>query len=258
VSWLLGPDAWDRVERRGAARRERRSVAFPAGGRYILRTADAHLVVCADEVGTAGLGNHKHNDILSFELSVDGVAMVVDPGVATYTSDRADRDEWRSTRSHNTVVVDGAEQNDLDGWFSMRQRAEVSVLRFDDRDLVVEAEHTGFSNVGVVHRRRLELGREPFSLVVTDTLEGSGAHVAVSYLHFAPGTTLASEPAGYAAANDGVALVVRPVGDVQARLADARFAPRYGTWVGAPVLELEVSFADRVQLGYRIERRGAR
>ena len=39
-----------------------------------------YLLVTNGIVGTAGFGNHKHNDLLGFEYHVDGVPVLVDPG----------------------------------------------------------------------------------------------------------------------------------------------------------------------------------
>ena len=50
-----------------------------------MRDRDNYAFICADEVGTGGLGNHKHNDISSFHLSIEGAEVVVDPGVSSST-----------------------------------------------------------------------------------------------------------------------------------------------------------------------------
>ena len=60
-----------------------------------------------------GFGNHKHNDLLGFEYHVAGVPVIVDPGSYVYTSDPDARNLFRSTRSHNTLSVDGQEQNEF-------------------------------------------------------------------------------------------------------------------------------------------------
>ena len=64
------------------------------------------------DCGPLGEGNHGHFDCLSFELAAHGRSLVVDPGRYTY-SEAGDinwRVRFRSTASHNTVLVDGRNQ----------------------------------------------------------------------------------------------------------------------------------------------------
>src|SRR6185295_15773817 len=86
---------------------------FPHAGLAVCRTEAACLLITNARVGTAGFGNHKHNDLLSFEFHAHGTPLIVDPGSYLYTSDPGARNLFRSTRYHSTVSVDGVEQNDL-------------------------------------------------------------------------------------------------------------------------------------------------
>ena len=49
------------------------------------------------------IGTHTHNDLLSFELSLNGKDVLVDAGTYLYTSSKVERDKFRSTKKHNTV-----------------------------------------------------------------------------------------------------------------------------------------------------------
>src|SRR6185295_6240597 len=112
TSWLLGADASDRFARvPDGERRAPRSAAFPGGGFYVLRTPHAHVFVDCGEVGFGGRGGHGHNDILGFELYLNGFNVVTDCGAYLYTASREWRNRFRSTAFHNTVQVDGEELN---------------------------------------------------------------------------------------------------------------------------------------------------
>ena len=78
----------------------------------VMRRNDDYLLITNGIVGTGGFGNHKHNDLLSFEYHAAGAAVIVDPGSYVYTSDPDARNLFRSTRSHNTLSVDDQEQNE--------------------------------------------------------------------------------------------------------------------------------------------------
>ncbi len=98
---------------------------FPEAGLAVHRERGDFLLVSNGRVGTAGFGNHKHNDQLSFELHLAGQPLVVDPGSYVYTSDPAARNLFRGTGFHNTLSVDDGEQNELNpAWlFRLQERA---------------------------------------------------------------------------------------------------------------------------------------
>ena len=86
------------------------SIARSGWGEATRRYADEHYLVF--DSGPLGEGNHGHFDCLSFELAANGRSLVVDPGRYTY-SEAGDinwRVRFRSTASHNTVLVDGLNQ----------------------------------------------------------------------------------------------------------------------------------------------------
>jgi hypothetical protein len=281
VAWLLGANAGRRLAGPGApATASPPSRAFVQSGRYVMRRGGHHAVICADEVGTAGLGNHKHNDIFGFELSVSGVAMIVDCGSFAYTGDPAWRDRFRSTRGHNTLVVDGAEQNETTGPFGMRTDARVRVTNWRSEigfDLF-EAEHTGYERLPapVVHQRRIVLAEDPFIWLVLDELRGSGTHELESSIHLAPDgvlrelsvdashldgplrtaralTGLGSLPAARSAAfgysRNGAAIILAPLGWETAIVAQGWFSPRYGLRVPMPVLRCAARAGCGVTVG---------
>ena len=61
-----------------------------------------------------------------------------------------------------------------------------------DEEDVLEAEHHAYEVLSspVIHRRCFSLKKSPFCLTIADTLLGSGAHTAESFLHIAPGLNL--------------------------------------------------------------------
>jgi hypothetical protein len=108
--WLLGPSA-ARIEAEDGASSGTRSTAFPQGGVLVFRRGQTHLIADVAEVGLAGRGGHGHNDVLSFELVLEGMPLVTDCGAYVYTASAEWRNRFRSTGFHNTVQVDGEELN---------------------------------------------------------------------------------------------------------------------------------------------------
>jgi uncharacterized heparinase superfamily protein len=138
--------------------------------------------VCPDD-----LPAHAHADLLSFELSVDGIRLIVDSGVGEYAAGQW-RDYYRSTRAHNTVSVDALEQSDCWGSFRVGRRARPVDVEFRSTggETMVSAAHTGFEHApGSVRHHRTAAWRGD-CWTIADRLSGSGTHSWVSYCHFHP------------------------------------------------------------------------
>lgn len=87
------------------------SSVFNKSGFYVYKSRDLYLTIYNGPNGQKGNGGHAHNDKLSFTLNIKGEDVFVDPGTYLYTPIPERRNEFRSTSSHNTVVVDNKEQN---------------------------------------------------------------------------------------------------------------------------------------------------
>jgi hypothetical protein len=127
--------------------------AFKEGGFYFLRDQDVYLAVRAGRM--AHLGSHAHCDQLSFELCLRGESVFVDRGTYVYTANPTERDSYRSTRAHNVLSINGAEQNRMGPeLFQMQDDTMTSVIKHTRNELV--ARHTGFKALGredIVHER---------------------------------------------------------------------------------------------------------
>ena len=135
----------------------------PAGGSGIVRMEAGAYVVLAKtgEIGPSYQPGHAHADTWTFELWKDGVKAVTDTGCSTYVVG-AVRSYERSTRAHNTVVVDGRDSSEV--WASHRVGR-----RFDP----------------AAHRREFRLG--PDGLVGVDEVGGHGVHDVEIRFHLLPG-----------------------------------------------------------------------
>ncbi|MDP6039588.1 MAG: alginate lyase family protein, partial [Candidatus Latescibacteria bacterium] len=101
---------WAATGRAAGTKPETLSCAFPYAGHFAMRTGwDPEDLYLFFDGGPFGYG-HQHEDKLNIMLYAHGRVHVVDPGNYPY-----DSSQWRtyvlSTRAHNTVIVDGLEQN---------------------------------------------------------------------------------------------------------------------------------------------------
>lgn len=141
-------------------------------GFYIMRNEDCYLIAHCGDIGRNGYGGHGHNDLLSFELNIRGDDLVIDPGTYVYTADAKMRNMFRSTAYHNTLAVEGREQNII-RWeepFRMGHKSKAKCLRFETGDKFdcFIGEHYGFSPL--IHRREIKFDKKGGQFIINDYL----------------------------------------------------------------------------------------
>jgi len=195
--WLTGKSP-PPVSEASAKDAEPGSRAFPAGGFFLMRTRGVYALIRCGDVGIEGLGPHAHCDQLSFELAAGTQSLVIDPGSYVYTADLAERHQFRSTASHNTVRVDAVEQN----WISAHEpfrtpddtRARLRHWATEAARDEFEGEHFGYLRLPqrVVHRRRCLLEKSEAVFYVVDHLSGRWEAQLEWFFHLAPGVSAAA------------------------------------------------------------------
>ena len=168
---------------------QQQSKVYSDAGFAIMKNEDACLFVsnggyskCPKDSDVT-IGTHTHNDLLSFDLNVCGHDIIVDPGTFLYTSAPASRNEFRSTKKHNTVVVDDEEQNGFVGPFVVRRNVYIGTL--EECDGSVTGEYKTIQG-GLSHRRTFTLADD--SITIIDSIRRSGDnHHGNLYFHFAAG-----------------------------------------------------------------------
>ena len=149
------------------------SVWYPYGGTCVMRRGPFWIGVRCVPGESKGPSGHRHNDQLSFELSVDGEDFVVDWGTGVYTADRKIRNYYRSTANHSTAYPPGQEQNLIadgsEGVFVLRDKTSAKCIEVGAAKFV--GEHGGF---GAPHRRTIILGET--SVLIEDSLQTDGGY----------------------------------------------------------------------------------
>jgi hypothetical protein len=180
VAWLLGVPGVERFDWL-PARAIVESTLLADANVAVLRRGDAYLCLAAAPNGQGGCGGHAHNDKNSVELSFGAVDLLLDRGTFVYARDPIDRDRRRGTAAHNTVQVDGAEQNRIipGRLFALpdSSRARIRWMGGRNGHEMASGEHFGYQRLaqGVVHRRLAALS-ERFA-AFQDDLFGDGAHI---------------------------------------------------------------------------------
>lgn len=161
------------------------SAALPDMGYYVSRHDDGtHVVFDAGRHGFAN-GGHAHADALSLTLSVGGTPVLIDPGTAFYTIRQDERDRFRSSAYHNTLVVDGRSQSIASGPFHWASMAHGTAEAWRAHAAFDYAEGTHDGYAPVTHRRHLMVVHGDL-LVVADVLTGGATHRLDAYWHLHP------------------------------------------------------------------------
>ena len=130
------------------------------------------------------IGTHTHNDLLSFELALGGEDLIVDAGTFLYTSSPKDRDEFRSTAKHNTIMVDGEEQNEPAASFSVKRNVRIGMLHQKDAHFI-QGEYSTIKG-GMHHSRSFCF--ENGNLKIIDNVKKEGLnHSLMMFFHVAEG-----------------------------------------------------------------------
>jgi hypothetical protein len=194
--WLLGDDAWDIFESLESQPPAKPHRAYAETACYIQRSgwgpADSHVTFDCGDLGMLS-GGHGHADALSITLFTAGREMLIDPATSVYNCAAEWRNYFRSTRGHNTVVVDGADQSEPGHTFGWKDKSKSRVIQHLTLPGIeyIDAEHDGYERLAqpITHRRRLvHIG--PDYWIVMDDLRGRGRHNFEFFYHFAPETEL--------------------------------------------------------------------
>ncbi len=189
--WLMGAEGVQRFEDLKAAVPEETSRAFKDGGYFIMRDGwaetDDYLLVDCGMLGATS-GGHGHADALAIDLAVAGETMLVDAGTYTYHESEEMRDYFRTTISHNTLMIDEQSQSETGSKFNWKSKADA---KFDswisqDRFDFFEGSHDGYERLKdapATHKRSI-LSLKNDYWITRDYVKTSGVHDYALNFHF--------------------------------------------------------------------------
>jgi uncharacterized heparinase superfamily protein len=252
LSMAYAPQACLAAYRRvtGGTVTEPRPIRLPDAGYFGVRAEGAYVLVDCGRVAPDHLMAHGHADMLSFEWSLAGERLIVDPGVCEYVEGERRR-YARSVASHNTVTIGDAEPCDFFGAFRCGRRANVQVLICEttpDGGLVLEGTHDGYDHLPgrPRHRRRFTIGAGADAIEILDRIEGGdGTGTAHFLLHPALEVRLEGDRARL----HGKGVVAELVAEAPVILdPDAHWSPDMGLWLPATRLRIPFRTAHRTLL----------
>ena len=247
------------------------------GGQASRNGFDARQHVFFD-CAALGEGSHSHYDLFSVCWSAGGRQVVVDPGRYTY---HAEPDEagidWRhvfkSTRSHNTVEIDGRDQT---RYYSKAARPASGHVRYDrsqhrikhgpEPELRRRSSSLGHetdwimataasSEYRPLHTRALVFMKRQYVVLLDHVaIDDAETHALASRLHLAADwlgkVAIARDPGGMRARATGWTIALsEPTATASTLLVDGWVSKAYGIKQKAPVLEMRIDAMQSRHLG---------
>jgi hypothetical protein len=228
---------------------EDKSIGFEQAGYFVSRggsaSPDYSAMIDCGELGYLSLAAHGHADCLSLAVSIDGEPFIVDPGTFCYHTQRRWREYFRSTRSHNTIEIDGKSQSQSKGPFIWGERARPVSCHWNRGQLAdwFSGAHDGYKRSGILHSRKVLFVKSSYAIIV-DHVDGEGFHQVRSSLQLAPGELSVSDSfATYSSDSEtgscsGVLHWLTPEG---MDAASFRGTDAEGGWISMGFLQKEVS-----------------
>jgi uncharacterized heparinase superfamily protein len=233
--------------------------AFPGSGYYVCRQADDMMIIDCGPIGPDYQPGHAHCDTLSYELVIDGRRVVVDSGVFDYEPS-SERAYARSTRAHNTVMVDDEEQSEMWGVFRVARRARplrAEIVKTANESLLFEGAHDGYMRLKgkPIHKRHISYDGHG-NWVITDVLEGKGTHQMESFVHLHPDCSITQSVAmSYRIEWNGEPVAtIEALNPCQMRIESGCYFPEFGLSRKNPVIAFSCSGEVPLQLSYRIQK----
>ncbi|MHB8257931.1 MAG: heparinase II/III family protein [Acidiferrobacterales bacterium] len=234
-------------------------ISRPDTGYYVLGCNRDRMVVDCGPIGPDYQPGHAHCDTLSYELTIDGRRVVVDTGVHDYESGTS---RWyaRSTKAHNTVLVDGEEQSEIWGVFRVAQRARPIFARLSStaqNSAQFDGAHDGYRRLrgDVIHRRTIRFHVEN-GWEIKDSLHGSGEHLLDNFIHLHPEISVRRERNKFfLTASDNALVAAIEVGDDEAvSLEKGWYFPEFGVRLNQVVIKITKSGLLPFQTRYKIRK----
>jgi len=222
-------------------------------GLYILQKEAAKMIIDAGPIGPDYLPGHAHCDTLSYEMSIDDQRFIVNSGTYQYAG--KERNSFRSTRAHNTVMLDGIEQHEIWSTFRVARRGYPIGVQFEEHSdfMYFRAGHTGYHRLTGKPDHFRSISCEGLVWDIKDSISGGGQHRAESFIHIHPDVKTVSLSGGGAVFSlAGHQIEIRPEDGLKMNKASGYYSSEFGKKRQNTILYLEKTGLVPFELAYRI------
>lgn len=222
-------------------------------GFYIINDTIKKVIYDVGEVCPSYLPAHGHCDALSYELSIGGQAVIVNSGTYKYESGEW-RDYFRSTKSHNTVVIDNKEQSQYWGSFRIAKRiSQVKRAQFMHSGVQVYA-GAYRTYQGDKHKRYIvDIDTDMLAVLNEVKVKSKDLQSTVKdYIHFIPGVKVEVKENQLDITFNEKKFSITPVGIDKVEVKDGWYSSQFNKKEANIVLEL-TKHIEAENFGYLID-----
>ena len=214
--------------------------AYPDFGLYVLSNDIYKVFFRAGNIGQNGKGGHSHNDQLSVNISVNDIPLFVDAGTYCYTSNAKLRNKYRSVNSHNTLVINGKEQNKWlnnnknDLFWIAKEKTKSKIINTSNES--VSAEHYAYNKKCT---RTVILKNHQIEII--DSCKAKGIKCVLFHLHNECKAEFVNNSQAIILLKDSINIEIDFSGASDIYLKDYFYSPEYAQKVKSKVIIVELS-----------------
>jgi hypothetical protein len=224
---------------------QKRTISYPEFGLYIKYGSNFKFIIRCGGIGQNGKGGHSHNDQLSFVLSINDLEFIVDPGTYLYTPIHKRRNEFRSVRSHNTLIFGDEEQNlwgtssKDDLFWILKERTRSKLVEFHEKKFI--GKHFAYPQP---HLRDIEFNKNIISC--TDTCKAKGIKKVA--FHFHPEAEILEQDNGISIKRQNFLCTISTLFNYQ--INDYDYSSSYGLLEKAKILQI---ISEKNEIEWQLE-----
>lgn len=204
-----------------------------------------------DKITDKYVGTHLHNDLLSFVYVDNGREIIVDPGTYSYTSDINSRNEFRSAKKHNTVVVDDEEHNLLADYsaFGMKYNSKAKPLVLSDDNCVCCKGEYETIRGRMTHQRVFILNSEGLEINDLILKVGYGHKLYMSY-HFAKDVkaSLDGNKVNLSVGGKDYCMCISAPNQINLSLITDTISPSFGILEQSQTIAIQAEFTENINI----------
>lgn len=225
---------------------------FRDAGYYRLDNGNCTVLFDCGDIGPEYMAGHAHNDCLSFELSIDGKRIFSNSGTGQYQGGL--RQFFRSTKAHNTIMIDDREQSEL--WGEHRWARRLSDIKATVKEHGIIGQFKSYP--GDRFRRQIQWQKNNLTILDTLKCKDSDRHTVRQFFHLTPDYHFEQDEGKIRVigSDSEIAGIVLPVGAetvIHTEGPITTYAQDFGKYEKKQVLEVRIPFERSARLNICIE-----
>ena len=192
---------------------------------------------------------HTHCDLLSFELSLGGTDFFVDAGTCNYTGNLEKRDEFRSTKKHNTIQIDGIEQFKYERNRPFQLFNDVCItplVAVEQDNIAIISGSYSYERNGFKLNHSRQFVNCKTGVTITDTINYPGNHTLSLYFHLDPDVECKKDHRGYVLSASGKNIIIKSDDNLNGHIFSDTISEHYGTEKQSQTLIFNGTFVDEL------------